>query len=244
MPIAAAIVGASVIGGGVALYSGARAAKAQKRAAEQQSALGREQLETERYIFDKSREDLASSRAVGESAMFQLADLYGVSRPATNQAGEAVANDNGGFTTSPGYQFRQQEGISALDKSAAARGKLNSGQQAKALTAFGQGLASEEFGNYANALRSIAGIGQIANQNEQQAGQAFAAGSAGALGRASDAAGAAGNARASSYANTGSAINSTINNALTAYMYSRSPVLGGASSGAYSGSPSFGGAYA
>ncbi len=86
---------------------------------------------------------------------------------AYTEAGQPVTGDDryGGFYASPGYQFRMDEGINALDKSAAARGRLRSGAQNKALTRYGQGLASEEFGNYTSRLAQIAGLGSGAATN-------------------------------------------------------------------------------
>lgn len=54
------------------------------------------------------------------------------------------------FQASPGYNFRMQEGVDALDRSAAARGGLFSGRQGKALTDFAGNLASAEYGNWYN----------------------------------------------------------------------------------------------
>lgn len=64
------------------------------------------------------------------------------------------------FYESPDYQFRFREGQRALDSSAAARGALLSGAQMRALTEFGSGLASGEYGNYYNRMAGIAGLGQ------------------------------------------------------------------------------------
>lgn len=76
------------------------------------------------------------------------------------EAGQPVEDDRyGGFYASPGYQFRMDQGIGALDKSAAARGRLRSGAQNKAITRYAQGVASDEFGNYTNRLAQIAGLG-------------------------------------------------------------------------------------
>lgn len=74
----------------------------------------------------------------------------------------------GGFYASPGYQFRMDEGIGALDKSAAARGRLRSGAQNKAITRYAQGVASDEFGNYTNRLSQMAGLGAGVAQNSAQ----------------------------------------------------------------------------
>ena len=76
------------------------------------------------------------------------------------------------FQTTPGYQFRMDEGSKALDRSAASRGMLRSGAQQKALTAFGQGIASEEYGNYMGNLLSMSGLGnQAASSANNTSGQ-------------------------------------------------------------------------
>lgn len=49
------------------------------------------------------------------------------------------------FQEDPGYAFRQQEGQSALQNSAAARGNLLSGATLKALQRYGSNLASQEY---------------------------------------------------------------------------------------------------
>ena len=66
------------------------------------------------------------------------------------------------LATNPAYQFRQQEAQRALERSAASRGGLLSGQFAKALQERSQGLASEEFGNAFNRLSGVVGMGQQA----------------------------------------------------------------------------------
>lgn len=115
-----------------------------------------------------------------------------------SQQGGGVTNS---FTTTPGYQFRMDQGIQALDRSAAARGRLNSGGQQQALMRFGQGVASEEYGNQFNRLASLAGFGQAATQNTASLGAQMAA-STGANQIA------AGQARAQGHLGQANAINS------------------------------------
>lgn len=110
----------------------------------------------------------------------------------------------GGFYASPGYQFRLDEGTRALDRSAASRGLLLSGAQNKAITRYGQGVASEEFGNYANALRNIAGLGQVSNQSVAGSAGQYAANAGNAMANA-------GMARASGYLGMGNAIGGIAN---------------------------------
>ena len=64
------------------------------------------------------------------------------------------------FRASPDYQFRLQQGLNALDRSAAARGGLLSGNQLRAVTDFGQNLAAGEYANYYNRLAALSGAGQ------------------------------------------------------------------------------------
>ena len=114
------------------------------------------------------------------------------------------------FQQDPGYAFRMREGLKALDRSAAARGGLLSGNQLRGVTQFGQDLASQEYTNAfnryqaerqarLNPLQSLAGVGQTATNtlsNEAgQYGQAMANNAA-----------AMGNIRASGYMNQANAL--------------------------------------
>jgi hypothetical protein len=85
----------------------------------------------------------------------------------------------------PGYAFRMAEGQKALERSAAARGGLNSGATLKALNRYGQDFASNEYQNAYNRFNSdrdrrfgrlshIAGLGFNATANVGSAGQNYA----------------------------------------------------------------------
>ncbi len=195
MPPAAVMLGAAAVGAGASIITGNKAANAQKQAAAQGIAEQRRQ-------YDQTRSDLAPWRATGGSALDTLARVYGLN---------GQAPDSSAFTTSPGYQFRYNEGLRGIDRGAAARGLLHSGAAVKAEENFGQGLASQEFGNWTNTLMGLSGSGQSAANTTAAAGQ-------NAANNISQAYGQAGNARASSYANVGSSINSGINNALFSYL--------------------------
>jgi hypothetical protein len=125
------------------------------------------------------------------------------------------------FQADPGYGFRLKEGLRALENSAAARGGLLSGNAMRGITRFGQGLASEEFGNAfnryqaeraarLNPLQSLAGMGQsnaaTMAQQAGQYGQNLAQGAA-----------AMGNIRASGYMNTANALAGSIGQGLNYY---------------------------
>ncbi len=62
----------------------------------------------------------------------------------------------------PSYQFQLQQGIGALDSSAAANGSLFSGGQDKRIDQYSQGLASQDYSNIYNRYAGLAGVGQSA----------------------------------------------------------------------------------
>ncbi len=128
--------------------------------------------------------------------------------PPPIDAATAQQNAFAKFRTDPGYQFAFDEGSKALQNSAAARGILNSGATAKALTRYGQGVADQQYGNYFNRLQSLAGIGQSATNQTAN----YGAQSANAQGNAFMN---AGNARASAYSGIAGSANQGIQNYLT-----------------------------
>lgn len=115
----------------------------------------------------------------------------------TSQAG-LQKNALAMFQTDPGYLFRLQEGEKAILRNRAASGGAQSGATLKALERYAQDYASGEYMNYYNRLASLAGRGQVANQNNQQIGQAAANSIGGNILSA-------GQARATGYINQGNA---------------------------------------
>lgn len=106
-----------------------------------------------------------------------------------------------GFEESPGYQFQLAEGQKAIERGASARGMRLSSGTLKDFGRFGQGLASQEYGNYWNRLAGLSGAGQTAVSQQIGAGQNYA----NAFGNNAMA---AGQARASGYQAVGQGINS------------------------------------
>jgi hypothetical protein len=210
MPPAIAIAGAAVVGAGATMIAGSKAAKAQKQAADQATA-------EQRREYEQDRTDLAPYRAVGTSALDKLSKAYGLNGNAvvtgspTNADGSANADAYGGFFTSPGYEFRRDEGVKAVQRSQVARGALGSGATMKAIERYAEGNAASEYGAWSDRLMQMAGIGQNATNTTVAAGQNAATNISNNLI-------ASGNARASSYSNAGSAINSGLNNVMSAYL--------------------------
>lgn len=79
---------------------------------------------------------------------------------ALGQQKNALTGDWSGFMQSPDYQYALDQGFKGLDRSAAARGRLYSGGYGEDLTKFGQGLATQNYGNYMNRLAGLSGSGQ------------------------------------------------------------------------------------
>lgn len=136
------------------------------------------------------------------------------------------------FQTDPGYAFRLSEGQKALDRSAAARGGLFSGETLKANDQYNQNFASNEYQNAYNRyqnnrttkynfLSNAAGGGQIAANNLGNVGAQYASNIGNAL---QTGYGNAANARASGYIGQGNAWNGAIGgvgNAVSGYLNTR-----------------------
>lgn len=199
MPLAAAVVGAAVIGGGASIIAGNKASKAQKSAAGMQIA-------EERRQYDQTRADYAPFREAGYGALSKLEQLYGL-KPA--EGGTSIADQ---VRATPGYDFRRSEGLKAVERSAASRGLLKSGTALKAIDRFADGVASSEYEAMAARLAGLAGVGQAATGSTAAAGDASTA-------RIGDAYRRTGDATASAYLNTGSAINQGVQNVASAYLW-------------------------
>lgn len=115
-----------------------------------------------------------------------------------------IPADFSDFYSSPDYQFAYDEGMRATNQSLARQGLSGSGAAMKKLTRFGQGLASQQLGNYKNSLAALAGVGQSATGQLSQLGANTANNISASQLRAGD-------ARGSAYLNTGSAISGASN---------------------------------
>lgn len=91
--------------------------------------------------------------------------------PQTQPSAQAPSFEN--FFASPDYQFALRQGQQSVENSAAARGGLYSGNALRAITEYGQGMASQQLNNYANRLAGIAGVGQTAATQTGQNAMAY-----------------------------------------------------------------------
>lgn len=107
--------------------------------------------------------------------------------------------DYSSFYNNPGYKFQLDQGQQAIERQAAARGGLASGNTLTALQDYSQGLAQQSYNNYVNQLMGLSGVGQNATNALMGADQASS-------GRISDSAINIGNARASGVVGQGNAL--------------------------------------
>ena len=204
-PTVALIAGGSSLLGGVLQFRAAE--KAAQAGADAAGTATRAQLE----MYYQSREDMAPWREAGVNALNTLTGM--------------LEQGPGEYEKSPYYDFLMGEGTQALEQGASARGGLLSGAESKALTKYGQNVASTDYGTWLNnwyksltPYQSMAGLGQTSAG--QTAQNAIATGQM--IGQNYQA---AGNALATGYINQGNIYGNAISglgqNALNYYMYNR-----------------------
>jgi hypothetical protein len=121
--------------------------------------------------YSKQQKAYGDLLGYGDEYASNMSSLY---QPYANTGAEAnsalarLLADPSSLRSLPGYQFAQEEGVQALDRSAAARGMLGSGRQSKDLLRFGTGLADQTYGNQFARLMSGAGLGMNATQGQAQ----------------------------------------------------------------------------
>ena len=191
-----AITGAAAIGSAAAGIFGAnKAADSQKKASKKAAKLQKEALAQQLALTKPYVE--AGKNALAEYQKLAPYEDFGMKQ----------------FQADPGYNFRRAEGLKGLERSAAARGLLQSGGTLKGIQQYGQNLASSEYENafsrylsqrearldpyrYLSSQGQAAAVGQAANVGSTGAtlaeiaaqrgnvNAAQAAGTAGAIGNA------------------------------------------------------------
>ncbi|HEX7971892.1 MAG TPA: hypothetical protein VF501_06700 [Thiobacillus sp.] len=249
--------GGSILGGMMGKSGADAAAQASQQAAQQALAFQQSQAQS-------NRSDASPYMSLGQSSAGLLGALMGYGtlwnhggqgatynfetdpnaqtnaiaqlKSYINGTGPAVSDT---FQTDPGYEFRLSEGSKALDRSAASRGMLLSGAQAKGLTDYNQNFASNEYGNwwnrtnqrYQNALSQLfqgAGLGSNSVNALNGVNSGLVQGGNNAL---MTGATNAGNFTSQGANDMASGIGSGINNALMAgYLFSGRGMGGGGSS--------------
>lgn len=220
--VAAAMVGAAVVGAAGSAYAANKSASAQNHAVNSANDLARSQ-------YDQTRADQTPYRTAGYSALDRMSLLLGLSGDPNAQGYGSLNKPFTGadLQTDPGYQFELNQGLKTAQNSAAAKGGLYSGATLKALTQYGNDYAGTKFNEAFNRdqttknaeynrLAGISQTGQVATSQVDSAGQNYATQAGGNLIGA-------GNARGAADIATGNAFGNAVNQGTAWWMRSRPP---------------------
>jgi hypothetical protein len=185
--MATAIIGSSIIGAGASMYGANKQAKAADQASQVQWDM-----------YDRTRSDLQPWMGGGTAALNQLQTMLGLNQgqdPMQSQFLSPFTLDK--FQQSPGYQFRLEQGMNAINKGSAARGMYYAPQTLQDLGKYQQGMASTEFDNAYNRYvgdqtrgynmlsglsntgqNAAAGVGAMGQQTASQVGNNMMGGAA------------------------------------------------------------------
>ena len=148
------------------LFGAGDTGKATKKAAEENIQVLGDYRDTASGLydtgFDTANERIGEARGLysgmskrGLAGLDSYFDALGLN----GAEGNARAVDQ--FQTAPGYDFRMEQGLQALDRRAAGRGMLASGNTNLDTIRFAQGLADQEYNSY---LDRLSGLGSLYQQ--------------------------------------------------------------------------------
>lgn len=156
--------GASALGGLISSRASGQAAQAQSQAAMMSALVQAQQAEAARQQLERSQAQGAQAigdyygrgvqayapyQQFGQESTNRLATLMGL-RPGADSGALMEQPTLNQLQMDPGYAFREQQGMQAVNRSAAANAGLQSGSALKAAQRFGQDMASQEYGNAYN----------------------------------------------------------------------------------------------
>jgi len=211
----AVAIGGNVVGGLLGASAAKKASKAQVAATERANATQREIFREQQALQEPFRQsELAKQAALmqrlgigGDTGAGPYGDLSSGFMPAN-------------FMTQmdPGYNFRFEEGMKALERKMAASGMTQSGAAMKAATRYGQDYASNEYNNAFQRYQTS----RNATLNPLMGGSAATNYLSGALGnmgnQISENQIGAGNARAAGYVGGANALNQAISGGISSAM--------------------------
>lgn len=200
--VGVAVVGAGAVSAASQAYGASKASSAQGKA-------GRLAMYLQEQKYQQAREDYAPYRALGAKAVGALSDKLDYLTSPIEMTQENLEK-------TPGYQFTLNQGLKAVQNSAAARGLGVSGAALKGASEFTTGLANKTYKdqfeleninrtNAYNRLMGATGVGTTA------VGQLTNAGTETGKGQATSAVG-VGNAQAAGYNKMGQAVSDFASN--------------------------------
>jgi hypothetical protein len=132
------------------MWGANKAADAQKEAANKAAAIQQQAMDYQKANYEQASGNLSPFIKAGQGANSMLASAYGLN-------GAPPLSNLDGFYNSPDYKFAIKGGSDALDNSAASKGGVLSGNQIRAQTEYGSGLATQNLQNY---FFKLAGLSQ------------------------------------------------------------------------------------
>lgn len=174
-----AIIGGSLIAGGIgagaSIYAAGKQSDAAKNAAQLQRDAQRDALDFQKEQWKTQQGNMApwikaGQGAVGTLSGLQNQALYGQGplAPWTQQFSAPTMAE---AAKEPGYQFALQQGTNALTNSAAASGNLLTGNTGEALQQYGQQFGEQNYQNVYN--RAMQQYQQSYNQNQTNQSNLF-----------------------------------------------------------------------
>ena len=138
--ITGALIASTVVGAGSAYMSSQAQSEAAETGANAQLQSNSEANALQKEMYDQTRQDQEPWRLAGERALSTIESMPDFQ----------FKSEDFDFMADPSYDWRVDQGVNALDRSAASRGRVLSGAQDKSVTRYGQDMASQE---YENAFR-------------------------------------------------------------------------------------------
>lgn len=168
-------IATAIIGGVASIGSAALGASAASSAASQQAAAQQQAAQLQLQMYNSTKQTLSPWVTGGSSALGQLLNLYGLGAGGSGPTAQTAANATSALENYPGYQFTFNQGLQALNRSAAAQGLTLSGAQLQAAQQYGQQAALANAWNpYISQLGSLSSIGENAGAMVGNAGTSAA----------------------------------------------------------------------
>lgn len=166
-PFSMMVMGAISAAGSIG--SGLIGASAADRASQKQLEFQQQGLAEQKAEFAQGQANIKPWIDTGSAAAYSQASLYGMNTPGNPQTGGPNWQQ---FLNTPDYQWARDQGNMATTNLLSAQGNLLSGSGLTSLTNFGQGLASQQFGNYFNRLNAMSQTGANVASNSLNAATA------------------------------------------------------------------------
>ena len=156
-PFSALLLGSTALSGGSSILGGLFGSKKAKKASRLQAANEAAAIQD---MINAGKEYNTSIQTLAEDY-----NPYVESGLGSLGAFDRLVSNPSSLRSLPGYQFAQDEGLRAVDSSAARRGMLNSGRNIKDTLRFSQGLADQTYGDQFSRLFNASGRGMDAISN-------------------------------------------------------------------------------